>query len=138
MKKIFLSILLLAIVSTIPAFGQRKEKRAIPKVSFCGATKDYDVVKYADLGKCEELTQPYGELQIKSFKIRALIPPKDGNGEGMYVDKINVGSKLTKESIKFIKTFEAKKVKVLLFEEVIIIAPNGKNRKMEGLKINLE
>ncbi len=83
--------------------------------------------------------QPYKELKIKSFIFSVLIPPADGKGEGVFIDYENTGSKLNKQILDVLKTLEAKKVKKILIEKVIIIEADGKTeRKMRGIVINLK
>lgn len=140
MKKTILTSVLLALLSTTSILAQTKvNSDSIPNVSFCNAVKENDTIKYSDLGKCDEIMQPYKELKIKSFVFSFLIPSADVKGEGAFVDYPNTGSKLNKQTLDVLKTLEAKKVKKILIENVIIIEADGKTeRKMRGIAVNLK
>lgn len=140
MKKIILTSLLLALLGITSVLGQTKgNSDSIPNVSFCNAVKENDTIKYSALGKCDEIMQPYKELKIKSFVFSFLIPSADVKGEGAFEDYSNTGSKLNKQTLDVLKTLEAKKVKKILIENVIIIEADGKTeRKMRGIVINLK
>ena len=109
----------------------------IPNVSFCNAVNINDTIKYADLVKCDELTQPYKELKIKSFTFSYSIPSSENKDEQLFVDYSNIGSKLNKQILDVLKTLEAKKVKKILIEQVVILEADGTERKMKGIIINL-
>lgn len=139
MKKIILTPVLLTMISTTLIFGQTKlNSDNIPNVTFCNATHENDTLKYSDLVKCVEITQPYKELKIKSFTVSFLFPPTDGQGEALFLDYSNTGSKLSEQILDVFKTLEAKKVKKILIEQVMVFDVDGKTeRKMKGTVINL-
>jgi len=131
--------MLLTMLSATVLFGQTKVyPDKIPNVSFCNAVNLNDTIKYSDLVKCDEVMQPYKELKIKSFTFSFLVPPSDGKGESLFMDYANAGGKLNIQILDMLKTFEAKKVKKILIEEVKVLEADGKTeRKMKGININL-
>ncbi|MDO9186752.1 MAG: hypothetical protein Q7W13_12135 [Bacteroidia bacterium] len=139
MKKIILTPVLLTMISTTLTFGQTKvNSDNIPNVTFCNAAHENDTIRYSDLVKCVEITQPYKELKIKSFTVSFLFPPADGKGEALFLDYSNTGGKLSEQILDVFKTLEAKKVKKILIEQVVILDADGKTeRKMKGTVVNL-
>ncbi|MDP1746345.1 MAG: hypothetical protein Q8L90_12250 [Bacteroidota bacterium] len=139
MKKIILTSVLLTLISTTLTFGQTKvNSDNIPNVIFCNAAHENDTIKYSDLVKCIEITQPYKELKIKSFTVSFLFPPADGKGESLFLDYSNTGGKLSEQILDVFKTLEAKKVKKIIIEQVTVLDVDGKTeRKMKGTVINL-
>jgi hypothetical protein len=133
MKKITSTLSLLIVICVGQAFAQQKKAESEnPNVTFCNAVKDNDTLKYADLVKCGELTQPYyKELKIKSFVMSV-------NENGAFKDIVNEGGKLSKENMDFIKSLEAKHINKLIIEDVKVLEANGTERKMRGITINLK
>jgi len=139
MKKIIFTAILFTILNTNLSFGQEKAKELpVPNVTLCGATKDMDMVKYADLLKCDELMLPYKQLKIKSFTFSYALPA-DGKGDGIFIDINNTGSKFNNQILDVLKNAEAKKVYRLLIENVIVIDTDGKTeRKFAGINIKVQ
>jgi len=138
MKKTILIAVLLTLIGTRLTYGQTKVTTDnIPNVSFCKAVNINDTIKYADIVKCDELTQPYKELKIKSFTFSYSIPSADNKDEQIFVDYSNTGSKLNKQILDVLKTLEVKKVKRILIEQVVVLEADGTERKMKGIIINL-
>lgn len=139
MKKIILTPVLLTMISATLTFGQTKvNSDNIPNVSFCNATHENDTIKYSDLIKCVEITQPYKELKIESFTVSFLMPANEGKGEELFLDYSNTGGKLNQQILDVLKTLEAKNVKKILIEQVVVLDVDGKTeRKMKGTVINL-
>ncbi len=140
MKKAITTSVLLTLISTTLIFGQTKVNSGnIPNVIFCNAAHENDTIKYSDLSKCDEITQPYKELKIKSFTVSFLMPPIDGKGEALFLDYSNTGGKLNQQILDVLKTLESKKVKKILIEQVMVLDADGKTeRKMKGTVINLK
>lgn len=139
MKKLIFTAILFTILNTNLSFGQEKAKELpVPNVTLCGATKDNDMVKYADLLKCDELMLPYKQLKIKSFTFVYALPA-DGKGDGIFIDIPNTGSKFNNQILDILKTAEAKKVYRLLIENVIVYDTDGTSeRKFTGINIKVQ
>lgn len=139
MKKIILTPVLLTMISATLTFGQTKgNSDNIPNVTFCNATHENNTITYSDLVKCNEITPPYKELKIKSFRVSFLFPPSEERAEAMFLDYSNTGAKLNEKILELFKTLEAKKVKKIFIEQVMVVDADGKTeRKMRGIIINL-
>ncbi len=110
--KTLLFIAALIIISTAAIFGQAKGKaKTKAEVLFCNTSSKYSkfTMKYADLGKCNELLTIDKKLKIKKFNLSY----KDGSG---FVDMGNTGSKFNKEIRDFLKTCEARKINRIIIE----------------------
>lgn len=132
--KTIVSIVLLTMFGTTINFAQSNDNNT-PTPILCGATKSGDVIKYADIAKCTELTLPYKELKVKSFVVS--YAEKSAEGQRLFVEHKNFGAKLNDEIKDVFKTLEAKKVEKVLIENVVIIDQNGEERKMPGLFVRL-
>jgi hypothetical protein len=95
---------------------------------FCGASHQ-DTLSYSEFAKCSEMLSSKKELIIKSFKITYLVPSEKGENENTLFEMRNLGSKLTKENLMTIKSFESKKVAKVFFEEIIVTERNGQSEK---------
>ncbi len=132
--KTILSLALLTMFGTAANFAQNTDN--VPNPILCGAAKSGDVISYADLAKCDELTLPYKELKVKSFVLSYAV--KSTDGQRLFVEHTNSGAKLSDAIKAAIKTLEAKKVEKVLIENVVVLEQDGTERKMTGLDIRLE
>jgi hypothetical protein len=132
--KTILSVILLSMFGAVTSFAQNTDH--VPTPVLCGAAKSGDVLSYADIAKCEELTSPYKEVKIKSFVLAYTVTGADGNA--VFVEYNNTGGKFGNDIKEALKTLEAKKVKKVLIENVLVIDKDGSERKMKGLDVVLK
>lgn len=130
--KTILSVVLLTMLGITTTLAQTDDN--LPHAILCSAQNPGDTLTYAELIECNELTQPFKEIQVQSFKVCFKIP--EGNG-GLFYEYSNFGSKLNPEIKEIIKTLKSQGVKKLLIESVVVLTPNGDTRKMRGININL-
>jgi len=101
------------------------------QATFCNI-KDQDVVKYADLLKCDEVICPDENYRIVFFTFCFF-------KRGTYNDCPNSYGKFNSSNLKILKTLEQQKVKRIMIENIKVIEKNGtKEKYIKGLVINLE
>ena len=130
MNKLFFSIVLLISFNNSEVIGQTQTKK-VPSISFCGASKDDEVIKFDDLLKCHELTLLNSDSKIVSYEVGF-------NESDMFKTfKVN-GNVWDEDNVKWLYKKKGTEVKVLFITDVKLDSDNNSDNQIKGLKLKLE
>ena len=129
MNKFIFSMVLLIIFNNSEIFGQTQSNK-VPSISFCGASKDDDVIKFDDLLKCHELTLLNSDSKIVSFKVGY-------NESGMYKE-FEVKGNWDEDMVKWLNNKKGSDIKALFISDVKLDSDNNIDNQIKVLKLNLE
>jgi hypothetical protein len=130
MNKLFFSIVLLISFNNSEVIGQTQTKK-VPSISFCGASKDDEVIKFDDLLKCHELTLLNSDSKIVSYEVGF-------NESGLYKTFKVDGNTWDENMVKFLNKKKGTEVKVLFITDVKLDSDNNSDNQIKGLKLKLE
>jgi hypothetical protein len=130
MNKLFFSIVLFISFNNSEVIGQTQTKK-VPSISFCGASKDDDVIKFDDLLKCHELTLLNSDSKIVSYEVGF-------NESGLYKTFKVDGNVWDENMVKFLYKKKGTEVKVLFISDVKLDSDNNSDNQIKGLKLKLE
>jgi hypothetical protein len=130
MNKLFFSIVLLILFNNSEVIGQTQTKK-VPSISFCGASKDDDVIKFDDLLKCHELTLLNSDSKIVSFEVGF-------NESSMFKMIVVKGNVMSDSDVKFLYSRNGKEVNTLFISDVKLDSDNNSDNQIKGLKLKLE
>lgn len=145
MRKLLFSVCFALLISNIAkaqiGYSRRNSsKQPAVYISFCGAVKDRNTLKYADVLKCKKITLSSANYTVKSFGVTAMVrPDNDKEAPAIYIAAANTGCNLSDESIDLIKRLINQNGKKLIIEDIMLLEPDGKTiKKINGLEINVE
>jgi hypothetical protein len=130
MNKLLFSIVLLISFNNSEVIGQTQTKK-VPSISFCGASKDDEVIKFDDLLKCHELTLLNSDSKIVSYEVGF-------NESGLYKTFKVDGNTWDENMVKFLNKKKGTEVKVLFITDIKLDSDNNSDNQIKGLKLKLE
>jgi len=130
MNKLFFSIVLLISFNNSEVIGQTPTK-IVPSISFCGASKDNDIIKFDDLLKCHELTLLNSDSKIVSYEVGF-------NETSMFKMIVVKGNVMSDSDVNFLYSRKDKEVNTLFISDVILDSDNNMKNDIKGLKLKLE
>jgi hypothetical protein len=130
MNKFIYSIVLLILFNNSEIIGQTPSK-IVPSISFCGASKDNDIIKFDDLLKCHELTLFNSDSKIVSYEVGF-------NESDMFKTIVVKGNAMSDNDVKFLYSRKGKEVNTFFISDIKLDSENNSDNLIKGLKLKLE